>query len=173
LPSGGIRVLPIKREAPRKRDTFRRDIGRVSDRSYASLLAFKLDVDPIAADTCVRVSVGQQNGMLWSWVEMFQHGVGTDSTCPSTGLYGHFQYLTERADDVSGYFSCLIPTCVRHHDDPQRVSPTHIAVGRKYAVDALGNCVRLVSRRYDNANSSGDLDHNLRIANCASIYYQK
>jgi hypothetical protein len=34
----------------------------VSDRSYTGILAFELDVDPIAAHTCVRISVGQQNG---------------------------------------------------------------------------------------------------------------
>jgi hypothetical protein len=125
----------------------------VSDRSHAGILAFELDVDPIAADAYVRISVSQQNGMSSFLVEMFQHSAGTDSTCRSTGLYDNFKYLAERADGVSGYFDCLIPTCVRHHDDPQRVSPTSIAVSRKYAEDTLGNCVRLVSRRYDNANS--------------------
>src|SRR5580704_12925746 len=85
--------------------------------------------------------------------EMFHHGAGTDSKCRPARLYGNFQYLTERTDGVSRYFNGLIPACVRHHDDPQRVSPTDIAVGRKYAEDALGYVLRLVSRRYDDANS--------------------
>jgi hypothetical protein len=114
-------------------------------------LAFELDVDPIAADTRARISGSQQNGMSRLVVEMFQHTAGTNSTCRFTGLYGNFQYLTERADGVSSGFNCRVPTCVRHHDDPQRVSPTNMAIGRKYAEDTLGNCVRLVSRRYDNA----------------------
>src|SRR6202035_767419 len=86
-------------------------------------------------------------------VEMFQHGAGTDSTCPSAGLCGNFQYLAERTDGVSRYFGRLIPTCVRHHDDPQRGSQTDIAVGRKYAEDAVGNCLCLISCRYDDADS--------------------
>jgi hypothetical protein len=45
-------------------------MGRVCDRSYAGILAFELDVDPIAAHTCVRISVGQQNGVSWFMVEM-------------------------------------------------------------------------------------------------------
>jgi len=146
-----VRCQPC--EAPGKRDTFRRDIVRVSDRSHAGIFAFELDVDPIAAHTGVRIRVGQQNGASWFTVEMFEHGAGADSTCRSTGLYGDLQHLTERADGVSSYFNCPIPTCVRHHDDPQRVSPTSIAVGRKYAEDALGNCVRVVLRRHDDANS--------------------
>src|ERR1700687_176000 len=86
-------------------------------------------------------------------VEMFQHRADTDSTRGSTGLYGNFQYLAERADGVSCYFSCLVPARVRHHDDPQRVSPTGVTVGRKYAEDTLGDCIHLVSRRYDDTNS--------------------
>jgi hypothetical protein len=89
--------------------------------------------------------------MSWFLVEMFQHSAGTDSTSRTTRLYGNFEYLTERADGVSSHLNCLIPTGVRHHDDPQRVSPTRMTVGRKYAVDALGDRVRLVSRRYDHA----------------------
>jgi hypothetical protein len=79
----------------------------------------ELDVDPIAAHTCVRIRVGQQNGMSGFLAEMFQHGVGTDFTSRSTGLYGNFEHLTERTDRVSSYLNCLIPTGVRHHDDPQ------------------------------------------------------
>jgi hypothetical protein len=148
------------------------------------MLAFKLDVDPLAADTYVRVSVRQQDDMPWFMVEMFQHRADTDFTCGSTGFDGNFQYFAERADGISGDFSCLVPACVRHYDDPQRVSPTRVAVGRKYAEDTLGDCVRLVARRYDDANTL-DCRRNIqmaarvkiritnRIAKCASIYYQK
>jgi hypothetical protein len=55
------------RSAPssNERGTFRRDIGRVIGRSRAAILAFELDVDPIAADTCGRISVSQQDGLSW------------------------------------------------------------------------------------------------------------
>jgi hypothetical protein len=82
----------------------------VSDPSPAGILAFELDVDPIAADAYVRISASQQNSMSSFLVEMFQHSAGTDSTCRSIGLYGNFKYLAERADGVSGYFDRLIPT---------------------------------------------------------------
>jgi hypothetical protein len=147
----GIGCQPC--QAPRKRAAYRRDMGRESDRSYAGILAFELDVDPFAADTSVRINMSQHNGMSCFVVEVVQHSAGTDSTCRSTGLYGHFEYLTERAEGLSRHFSCLIPTCVRHHDDPQRVSPTTIAVGRKYAEDTLGHSIGLVSRWYDDADS--------------------
>jgi hypothetical protein len=171
-----------------------RNIGRVGDRSYAGIWVFNLNVDPIAAHTCARIGVSQQNGMSWFMVEVFQHSAGTDSTCRSTGMHGNFQYFAERADGIPSRFDCPIPACVRHHDDPQRVSPTSVAVGRKYAEDTLGNCVCLVSRRYDNANCLDcrrrikllairgvarsserlhDFDHDLRIAQYASISYQK
>jgi hypothetical protein len=110
-------------------------------------------VDPIAADTPVRIGVSQQDGMSWFPVEMFQHRAHTDSACGSTGPCGNCQYLAERTDGVPSYLDRLVPACVRHYDDPQRVSPTSVAVGRKYAEDTWGDCVRLVSRRYDNANS--------------------
>jgi hypothetical protein len=84
---------------------------------------------------------------------MFQRCAGADSKRRSSGLRGNFQYLAECADGVSRYFDGLVPACVRHHDDPQRGSPTDIAVGRKYAEDALGNCLCLISCRYDDANS--------------------
>jgi hypothetical protein len=135
----------------------------VSDRSYAGILAFELHVDPIAADTRVRIGVSQQNGVPWFMVEMFQYSAGADSTRRCTGLHGNLEYLTERSDSVSSYFNGPIPTRVRHHDDPQRVSPTRIAVGRKYAEDTLGNGVRLVSRRYDNADS---LDYRSHVQLC-------
>jgi hypothetical protein len=76
-------------EAPGKRRSFRRNVGRVSDRSYAGILAFELHVDPIAADTRVGISVSQQNGVPWFMVEMFQYSAGADSTRRSTGPYGN------------------------------------------------------------------------------------
>src|SRR4030088_1610899 len=86
-------------------------------------------------------------------VEMFQDRACTDSMGRSEGPCGNFQYLTERADGVSGHLGGLIRTCVSHHDDPQRVAPTGVAVGRKYTEDTFGDRVSLIPRWYDNTNS--------------------
>jgi hypothetical protein len=66
------------------------------------------------------------------------------------GMGADFQRLTERAKRLSRYLGCVIRTGVGDYHDPQRVVPAGMAVGGKYAGNALRDCPGLIVRRYDN-----------------------
>jgi|SRR5450631_2872283 len=90
--------------------------------------------------------------MSWHFAKMLHDGTCTDSMSSLSGASTDFQNLTEGAECVSGYLGCRICTRVSHHDNPQRVAPTEVAVGREYAEDAFGDQVGLIARGYDNPN---------------------
>jgi hypothetical protein len=84
--------------------------------------------------------------------EMFQEAAFTDSTSSSQGQRADFQYLTECTEGVSSHLGCLICARVRHHDNPQRVPPTGIAIGCEDTEDTLGYRGSVIARWNDNPN---------------------
>ena len=84
--------------------------------------------------------------------EMFQEAAFTDSTSRSQGQRADFQYLAERADGVSSHLGRLIRARVRHHDNPQLVPPTGMAVGCEDTEDASGYRGGVIARWNDNAD---------------------
>jgi hypothetical protein len=90
--------------------------------------------------------------MSWYVVEVFDDRACTNSMSRLQGACRDFQHLAECADGVSSHPSGGVRTRVSHHDDPQRVAPTGMAIGRENTKNALGDALALIPRRYDNPN---------------------
>jgi hypothetical protein len=88
--------------------------------------------------------------MSWNIVKVFDDRACANSMGCLQGPGGDFQHLTECADGVSSHPRGGIRTRISHHDDPQRVAPTGIAVGREYAQNAFGDGMGLIPCRNDN-----------------------
>jgi hypothetical protein len=98
------------------------------------------------------MSARQQNGMSRLMLEMFQEAAFTDSTSRSQGQRADFQYLAERTKGVSSHLGRLIRARVSHHDNPQLVPPTGMAVGCEDTEDASGYRGGVIARWNDNAD---------------------
>ena len=88
-------------------------------------------VDPVAPYGRVCAGGSQQKGMPWFPAEMFKDGARAEAMGRSVRPSGNLQYLAECADGMSGSLGRVIHAGIRHHDDPQRVAPTGIIVGRE------------------------------------------
>ena len=119
-----------------------------------------LEVDPLLAHGGSGVGMCQHDGMSRVITEVIQDGVGADAISNPLGAGGNRQYLAECPDGLSGDESRCITTGVSYHDNPYRIAPAGVIVGREETFDTQGDVRGGIVRRYDHANgfdpSQGD-----------------
>ena len=111
-----------------------------------------LEVDPLLAHGGSGVGMCQHDGMSRVIREMIQYGVGADAISNPLGSGGDRQYLTECPDGLSGDESRCITASVSYHDNPSRIAPAGVIVGREQTFDTLGDVGGGIVRRYDDAD---------------------